>query len=703
MTTTAENNSSTRSFEAEVKQVLDLVIHSLYSNKEIFLRELISNSSDALDKLRFLALSNKDLIAENEELAVKLFLDEEKRRLIIRDNGIGMNEEDLINNLGTIAKSGTKEFLKLIKEKNENPDFNESLIGQFGVGFYSAFIVADRVTVLTRKAATEDANETKAMLWQSNAEGTYTIREASDEDFNEYATESEAELKQGTKIILDLKEDTDEDSEFNSFLKEYQIRSIVKKYSDFIEYPIKVRTENPEIQSANYRLETIKTDLEKAEKEGEGNEKKEELIKEQSELEEKLKSEPKFVFEVLNSQKAIWTKNKSDISNEEYQDFYKHISNDFNNPLTHIHYKAEGTNEFTALLYLPEKAPFDLFMQEQVKSLQLYINKVFITNESDLLVPKYLRFIKGVVDSSDLPLNVSRELLQDNHKVANIKKNITKKVLKTLKDVLKKNRAQYDTFFSELGKVLKEGVHFDHANQEQILELLTYESNQKEAEQTVTLDEYIEKLDARSDLPEETRKNIYVITGESRAELESSPYLEAFKAKDIEVLLMTDAVDEWVIMSAPQYKGKTFKAINKGKVDLGENEEEKAEKEKKQEEFKDLISKIQGNLNENVSEVRFTDRLVNTLACLVVNDHDISANLEKIYKNAQQDVPTAKRILELNPEHRVVEKLNAEFTKDPESQLIKDYSELIYYQALLLEGSKVDNLNRYNELVTNLM
>ncbi len=692
MSTTAENNSPTRSFEAEVKQVLDLVIHSLYSNKEIFLRELISNSSDALDKLRFNAISNKELIAENEELNIKLFIDAESKRLIIRDNGIGMNEEDLVNNLGTIAKSGTKEFLNLIKEKNENPEFSESLIGQFGVGFYSAFIVADQVTVLTKKAGEE-----KTMFWQSNAEGTYTVREANEADFTEFKTENEAELKQGTKIILDLK--TDE--EFKTFLQDYQIRSIVKKYSDFIEYPIKLRSTNPEIESANYRLETIKSQLEKAE----DNEKKEELIKEQTDLEEKIKEEPEFVFETLNSQKAIWTKNKSDITNEEYQDFYKHISHDYNNPLTHIHYRAEGTNEFTALLYIPEKAPFDLFMQENIKSLQLYINKVFITNESDLLVPKYLRFIKGVVDASDLPLNVSRELLQENAKVTNIKKNITKKVLKTLKDVLQKNREQYDAFFKELGKVLKEGVHFDHANQEQILELLTYESSLEAAEKTKTLDEYIEKLDARSDLPEETRKNIYVITGESRSELESSPYLEAFKAKDIEVLLMTDAVDEWVIMSAPQYKGKTFKAINKGKVDLGENEEEKAEKEKKVEEYKDLVSKIQSHLDENIGEVRFTDRLVNTLACLVVNDHDISANLEKIYKNAQQDMnlPKAKRILELNPEHRVVEKLNSEFKENPESQLIKDYSELIYFQALLLEGSKITNLNRYNELVTKLM
>ena len=657
--TTESHSSNTRSFEAEVRQVLDLVIHSLYSNKDIFLRELISNASDALDKLRFAALSEKELIEANEELAIKLVIDSDKKRLIIRDNGIGMNEEDLASNLGTIAKSGTKEFINSLKESGSKQDFNESLIGQFGVGFYSAFIVADTVTVLSKKAKEETVN-----FWQSKGDGFYTLKAATDEDITEFISPYFDTTKQGTVIVLDLKND----DEATAFLKEYQVRSVVKKYSDFIEYPIKLKTENPEKENP-----------------------------------EKEDDEPEFVFEILNSRKALWAKNKSEISEEDYKEFYRHISHDFNDPLTHIHFNAEGTNEFTALLFIPEKAPFDLFMQEEVKSLQLFINKVFITSETDLLLPKYLRFVKGVVDSSDLPLNVSREMLQENQKVVNIKKNITKKILSTLEKLKNDDKEKYSNFFKELGKVLKEGVHLDYSNKEKLLDLTMFESSTESAGVLRTLEEYSDKLDARTDLDEEVRKHIYVITGENRKELENSPYLEAFKAKDIEVLFLTDPIDEWVIMSAPEFKDKSFKAINKGNIDLGAKEEEKAEQAKKKEEFKDLLSKVQNNLAENISEVRFTDRLVNTLACLVVNEHEMGANLEKIYQSANQKVGKSKRILELNPNHRVIEKLNNSFKNNPEDELIKDYSELIYFQALLLEGSKIENLNRYNELVTNLM
>jgi molecular chaperone HtpG len=342
-------------------------------------------------------------------------------------------------------------------------------------------------------------------------------------------------------------------------------------------------------------------------------------------------------------------------------------------------------------------------MQEDVKSLQLFINKVFITSETDLLLPKYLRFVKGVVDSSDLPLNVSREMLQENQKVVNIKKNITKKILSTLEKLKNDDKEKYSNFFKELGKVLKEGVHLDYSNKEKLLDLMMFESSTESAGVLRTLEEYSDKLDARTDLDEEVRKHIYVITGENRKELENSPYLEAFKAKDIEVLFLTDPIDEWVIMSAPEFKDKSFKAINKGNINLGAKEEEKAEQAKKEEEFKDLLSKVQNNLAENISEVRFTDRLVNTLACLVVNENEMGANLEKIYQSANHKVGKSKRILELNPNHRVIEKLNNSFKNNPEDELIKDYSELIYFQALLLEGSKIENLNRYNELVTNLM
>jgi molecular chaperone HtpG len=688
--TTESHSSNTRSFEAEVRQVLDLVIHSLYSNKDIFLRELISNASDALDKLRFAALSEKELIEANEELAIKLVIDSDKKRLIIRDNGIGMNEEDLASNLGTIAKSGTKEFINSLKESGSNQDFNESLIGQFGVGFYSAFIVANTVTVLSKKAKEETVN-----FWQSKGDGFYTLKTATDEDIAEFINPYFDTTKQGTVIILDLKND----DEATAFLKEYQVRSVVKKYSDFIEYPIKLKTENPEKGSIEYQLKSIEDKIKDAKDEAE----KSSAEQEKADLEEKLNNEPEFVFEILNSRKALWAKNKSEISEEDYKEFYRHISHDFNDPLTHIHFNAEGTNEFTALLFIPEKAPFDLFMQEDVKSLQLFINKVFITSETDLLLPKYLRFVKGVVDSSDLPLNVSREMLQENQKVVNIKKNITKKILSTLEKLKNDDKEKYSNFFKELGKVLKEGVHLDYSNKEKLLDLMMFESSTESAGVLRTLEEYSDKLDARTDLDEEVRKHIYVITGENRKELENSPYLEAFKAKDIEVLFLTDPIDEWVIMSAPEFKDKSFKAINKGNIDLGTKEEEKAEQAKKKEEFKDLLSKVQSNLAENISEVRFTDRLVNTLACLVVNEHEMGANLEKIYQSANQKVGKSKRILELNPNHRVIEKLNNSFKNNPEDELIKDYSELIYFQALLLEGSKIENLNRYNELVTNLM
>lgn len=691
MVFTAESHSSnTRSFEAEVRQVLDLVIHSLYSNKDIFLRELISNASDALDKLRFAALSEKELIGANEELAIKLVIDSDKKRLIIRDNGIGMNEEDLASNLGTIAKSGTKEFINSIKESGSNQDFKESLIGQFGVGFYSAFIVADTVTVLSKKAKEETVN-----FWQSKGDGFYTLKAATDEDITEFISPYFDTIKQGTVIALDLKDD----DEAAAFLKEYQIRSVVKKYSDFIEYPIKLKTENPEKESIEYQLKSIEDKIKDAKDETE----KSSAEQEKADLEEKLNNESEFVFEILNSRKALWAKNKSEISEEDYKEFYRHISHDFNDPLTHIHFNAEGTNEFTALLFIPEKAPFDLFMQEDVKSLQLFINKVFITSESDLLLPKYLRFVKGVVDSSDLPLNVSREMLQENQKVVNIKKNITKKILSTLEKLKNDDKEKYSKFFKELGKVLKEGVHLDYSNKEKLLDLMMFESSTESAGILRTLEEYSDKLNAKTDLDEEVRKHIYVITGENRKELENSPYLEAFKAKDIEVLFLTDPIDEWVIMSAPEFKDKSFKAINKGNIDLGAKEEEKAEQAKKKEEFKDLLSKIQNVLTENISEVRFTDRLVNTLACLVVNEHEMGANLEKIYQSANQKVGKTKRILELNPNHKVIEKLNHSFKNNPEDELIKDYSELIYFQALLLEGSKIENLNRYNELVTNLM
>lgn len=634
MTTTQEHN--TKKFEAEVSQVLDLVINSLYSNKEIFLRELISNSSDALDKLRFQALTNKDLIKDEEELAIKIWANKESNTLYIQDNGIGMNEADMANNLGTIARSGTREFISAIKE-SKNQEFDSNLIGKFGVGFYSGFIAASSIDVISKKAG-----ENQVIKWSSEGKGEYTINELNQNDIDNLGFDL---TNQGTTIILSIKDD----EECQEFLESWKIRSIVKKYSDFIEYPI-----------------TLKV----TEKNGNG--------------------EDETLWENLNSQKAIWTRSKSEIKEEEYNDFYKHLSHDFSDPLDHLHYKAEGTNEYTALLYFPNKAPFDFFMPESPKGLNLYINKVFITNEQELLLPLYLRFIKGVVDASDLPLNVSREVLQQNPRVAAIKKNITKKILSKLDDMKKKDLEKYTKFYNQFGKVLKEGVHTDYANKNDILDLLLFESTKTKASEYTTLKDYITRQASDS-------KNIYYITGESRIELENSPYLEAFKAKDIEVLFLTDPIDEWVAMSGSGFEDKEFKSLTKGDLDLEEGKTEENPEDKKE-----VIAKLEESLKDKVSSVRYSNRLVDTLCCLVSSEQDLGANLERLYKNANKELPQGKRILEINKRHAVVQKLESAISSN-DQDLINDYAALIYGQAQLLEGSKVSELDKFVKLVAKLM
>ncbi len=634
---TTETKGTARNFEAEVSQVLDLVINSLYSNKDIFLRELISNAADALAKLRFESLTNSALIADNEELKIAISLDSEARTITIRDNGIGMNEQDLVSHLGTIAKSGTKEFIQAIKD-NPNAGFNSDLIGQFGVGFYSAFIVASDVKVISRKAGEE-----KCYLWQSQGKGQYEIEALTEADMEKYKLQG---TKQGTTIILTLKDEED----INDYLSDWKIRSIVKKYSDFIEYPIKLETKDPETKE--------------------------------------------IIWEILNSQKAIWTRNKSEIKEEEYAEFYKHISHDYNDPLTYIHYQAEGTNEFTALLYIPKKAPFDMFMPDNQKGLQLYINKVFISSEPELLAPQYLRFVKGLVDARDLPLNVSRELLQQNPRVAAIKKNITKKVLSELENLKKNKKEEYLSFFQEFGKVIKEGVHTDYANKDKILDLLLFQTTKTKEGEYISLQEYCDRAGSEA-------KNIYYITGESRTELETSPYLEALREKDIEVLFMMDVIDEWVVMSGAEFQSKHFKSASKGEMDL--DQKAKEDTNAKQEEHKDLLAKLESILDGKVAAVKFSDRLVNTLCCLVAGEHDISAHMERIYKNASQKLPESKRVLELNCNHKVIAKLDEIFKTDPQNSKLKDYADLIYGQALLLEGSKIDNLGRFTQLISELM
>jgi molecular chaperone HtpG len=667
MSTTEEKKTISRSFEAEVKQVLDLVIHSLYSNKDIFLRELISNASDALDKLRIQSISDQSLMP-NSELQIKISINKENKKLIIEDNGIGMNEEELINNLGTIAKSGTKDFINTLKTNSENKGLNSSLIGQFGVGFYSAFMVAKKIQVLSKKAGEE-----KLWSWTSTGESSYEIEEI---DKNSL----ENNLENGSRIILDLNEASED------YLESFKIRQIVKKYSDFIEYPIKLLVENFERNSKLTQAKNAKDDAERLK------------------LEAEAESMDEMLWEKLNSQKAIWARPKNEIKKEEYDEFYHHLTHDFQETLECIHYSAEGTNEFKALLYIPSRAPFDMFLRDDSKEgLHLYINRVFITKDQDLLIPSYLRFVKGVIDSSDLPLNVSRELLQSNPKINNIKKNISKKILTSLSKIKNEDRKKYTEFYKEFSKVIKEGVHSDPSNKDSILDLLLFETNKTTSGEFTSLQEYLDRAQTRQN--EKTRKEIYYICGESRSELENSPYLEAFKAKDIEVLFMTEPIDEWLAITAKEFKESHFKSITQGEVDLEENKEEKEKFIKeKEEKHKNLLAKMQDLLKEKVEKIKFSDRLVETLCCLVTEEGSMSANMEKLYRAANQTVfQSVKRILELNPNHSVVMKLEEIFSANPEDYRIANYTELIYDQALLMEGSKIEDPVKFSKLVSELM
>jgi molecular chaperone HtpG len=634
-----------KKFETEVQQLLDLVIHSLYSNKEIFLRELISNASDAIDKIRFESHSNMELLEGNADWKIKLHADKEAGTLTVSDNGIGMSMDEVADNIGTIAKSGTRNFVAALKEQNlsDNPE----LIGQFGVGFYASFMVADRVTLTTRKAGGKEYG----CRWESTGDGSYTIEECEKET-------------RGTDIVLHLKED------MKDFLDEWRIRSIVKKYSDYVQYPIVMdvtRSEPVKDQDGNVI-------------EGGGN------------IE-------KTTEETLNSMKAIWTRSKSEITEEEYLEFYKHISHDYDKPLSTIHYSAEGVSEFKSILYIPSHKPFDMFMRDQKKGVHLYVKRVYITDNCEALLPDYLRFIKGVVDSSDLPLNVSREILQEDVQIKRIQKSLVGKVLSTLAEMKEKDAETYLKFWGEFGPVVKEGVHFDYANKEKIQDLLLYESSKTEAGKFVSLKEYVERMP-------EGQKEIYYITGMSRAAVENSPYMEVFRKKDYEVLYMTDPVDEWVVQAVTSYNEKHLKAIDRGDLEL-ESEEEKKEQEAKKEEAKkeygSLISYIQDTLKDQVKEVRLSSRLTESACCLVADEMGLNANMEKILKAMNQDVPEAKRILELNPDHPIMQVMTSMYEKEKENPKLKDYCELLYDQALLTEGSPIKDPLRFTKLVSELM
>lgn len=629
----------TQAFNAEIKQLLDIVIHSLYSNKEIFLRELISNASDAIDKLKFESLTKSDLLTGNPDFEIRLEADKDKHTLSIQDNGIGMTASEVEEFIGTIAKSGTKSYAQMQKDLSSRPE----LIGQFGVGFYSAFMVADKVTLHTQKAGS-----TEGTIWESTGDGSYTL---------ETATRPEG---RGTKITLHLKKLEDSTNEDGStekaqdFTDTWTLKHLIKKYSDFISWPIKMKVET------------------------------------------KKESETVIEDQTLNSQKALWLKSPSEVTEAEYEEFYQHLTHDWNKPAKHVHYKAEGTTEFTSLLYFPSQKPWNYNFKEYEFGLNLYIKRVFIMDHSKDLLPPYLRFVKGLVDSSDLSLNVSRELLQQDRLVSQIKRNIVSKILGTMKDWLSKDRGGYETFWNEFGLTLKEGVPTDSQNKEKIQDLLLFKSTNSEV--WTTLEEYVARMK-----PEQ--KDIYYITGEKLELLKTSPYLEKLKAKGYEVLLLVDAVDEWVTQGITEYKTKKLVSITKEGLDLDTDEEKKQKEElrkSQKERFGTLIEKVKTALSADVKDVLISDRLTETPACLVSAEHDMSANMQRILSRMegapQMNAGDSKRILEINLDHPIY----AQMQTLAEDQ-IKNWSEILYNQALLAEGSPLPNPAHYTRLISDLM
>lgn len=634
-TATAESQSKqTMGFQAEVKQLLQLMIHSLYSNKEIVLRELISNASDAADKLRFEAISNGSLYENDSVLNIRISFDKDARTLTIADNGIGMRREEVINNIGTIAKSGTKEFFQNLTG-DQAKDAN--MIGQFGVGFYSSFIIADKVTLITRRAG-----ETEAVKWESHGEGDFTIE----------ATEKAG---RGTEVILHLREGEEE------FLNDWKLKSIVRKYSDHITLPIVMKKSEWKDGENGEGGQMVTTDED----------------------------------ETINKASALWARSKSDISEEEYQAFYKHISHDYENPLAYTHSRVEGKQEYISLLYVPAKAPFDLYDRDRNQGIKLYVKRVFIMEDADKLMPQYLRFVRGVIDSADLPLNVSREILQDSRDVEAIKNGSVKKVLSLLEEVADNKPDDYAKFWEQFGRVLKEGPGEDFANKEKIATLLRFASTQSDTEvQNVSLKDYLSRMKPEQEV-------IYYITADTFAAAKNSPHLEIFRKKAIEVLLMSDKVDEWLLGSLTEFEGKKLQSIAKGDLDLGklEDEADKAAQKEVEAQAKDLVERLKAALGDAVKEVKVTHRLTDSPACLVAGEHDLSGNLARILKAAGQKAPESKPILEINPSHRLVEKLSAE----ADAARFADYAHVLFDQALLAEGGQLEDpasfVKRMNSLI----
>src|SRR6201993_4130905 len=639
-------------FQAEARQLLDLMVHSVYSNKDSFLRELISNASDALDKLRLEAFRNKDLDPDGtvtSDLHIEIEVDSDARTLTVRDNGIGMTRAEVVDLIGTLAKSGTAELRQQLREAQnlKSTAASEELIGQFGIGFYSSFMVADKIELLTRKAG-----ESEATRWESGGEGTYTIETVDD-------------APQGTSVTLHLKPEDKED-ELHDYTAEWKIRNLVKRYSDFIAWPIRMEVEHRTPAPSD--------------EEGEGGE-------------ETVTIEN----ETLNSMKALWARPKDEVSDEEYKEFYKHIAHAWDDPLEVIAMKAEGTFEYQALLFIPSRAPFDLFSRDGQTGVQLYVKRVFIMGDCDELMPAYLRFIKGVVDAQDLSLNVSREILQQDRQIKAIRRRLTKKVLSTIKELQSERPDDYRTFWTQFGRVLKEGLLSDFDNQDALLRVASFASTHSDEEPT-TLAEYVERM-------KDGQKQIFYATGESRELLLKSPHLEAFKAKGYEVLVLTDPVDEVWVGNVTEFDGKPLQSVAKGEVDLGSNEDEsEAEREEQQKEFADLLAWLKETLNEHVKEVRLSTRLTESPACLITDAFGMTPALARLYRASGQVVPAGKRILELNPNHPLVIGLReAQKKADDDAALtgVAETAELLYGTALLAEGGALEDPARFAELVAD--
>ena len=622
----------TLGFQAEVKQLLDLMIHSLYSNKEIFLRELVSNASDACDKLRFEALTNKDLFENDGELKIRVSFDKAARTITIIDNGIGMSREEVIANIGTIARSGTQEFFKSLTGEQAK---DANLIGQFGVGFYSSFIIADKVTLTTRRAGLPaDAG----VRWESDGGGEFTL-------------EPVEQVTRGTEVTLRLREGEDD------ILSGMRLRTIIRKYSDHIVLPIAMKKEEWDKEKSEYR--TTADD------------------------------------ETVNQANALWARPKSDVTQEQYDEFYKHVAHDMEAPLCHAHARVEGNKEYTQLLYIPAKAPFDLWDREHRRGIKLYVRRVFIMDDAEQLMPNYLRFVRGVIDSSDLPLNVSREILQQSKDIEAIRGGSVRRVLGMLEDLAENHKDKFTTFWKEFGRVFKEGIGEDFANRERIAKLLRFSTTLTDSEtQEVSFADYVARM-------KEGQDKIYYVTAETFAAAKNSPHLEVFRKKGIEVLLLSERIDEWMVGNLHEAEGKSLQSVAKGELDLGKlaDATEKEEQEKASGEHKELVEKVQKSLGERVKEVRVTLRLTESPACLVAGEHELGANLERMLKAAGQKVPSSKPILEINPRHPLVQRLKYE----TDAQRFDDWCHVLFDQALLSEGGQLEDpagfVKRLNQLL----